>query len=171
MSSVKRTAYSLPREQLKLLPIKKEASRGSHETPHEGEFSKLVLVKTGIDNRMLARSAVWRWPGFFGSLKNTLRNAFDLIRQAAPNSPVFRHISPPYPGKYKSKQRKTFLERALQLFNAGEEYHLIFGCSFFPDLGADTPVSSPLKPKHNYLDLITQKHQSIPCTTTSPGFQ
>ncbi|WP_169704257.1 hypothetical protein, partial [Candidatus Kuenenia stuttgartiensis] len=47
-----------------------------------------------IDNRMLAWSTVWRWLRFFGSLKYTLRNAFDLIRQADPNSPVFAKCFP-----------------------------------------------------------------------------
>ncbi|WP_419470197.1 hypothetical protein [Candidatus Kuenenia sp.] len=88
-----------------------------------------------IDNRMLAWSTVWRWLRFFGSLKYTLRNAFDLIRQADPNSPVFRQMFPIYHGKYKSKQRKTSLDQSIQLFSAEPEYHRIFGHSFFsPEL-------------------------------------
>ncbi|MQS22823.1 hypothetical protein E4K58_25955 [Escherichia coli] len=83
---------------------------------------------------MLAWSTVWRWLRFFGSLKYTLRNAFDLIRQADPNSPVFRQMFPIYHGKYKSKQRKTSLDQSIQLFSAEPEYHRIFGHSFFPEL-------------------------------------
>lgn len=87
-----------------------------------------------IDDRMLAGSTVWRWLSFFGSLKNTLRNAFDLIRQASGDSRVFRQIAPIYPRKYQSNARKTLLQHALQLFTAAVAYHRLFGSSFFPDL-------------------------------------
>ncbi len=56
-----------------------------------------VEYKTETANanpRMLERSTVWRWLSFFGSPKDTLRNAFDIIRQTAPDSTVFRQISP-----------------------------------------------------------------------------
>ncbi|MEK6622718.1 MAG: hypothetical protein AABZ13_09560, partial [Planctomycetota bacterium] len=71
---------------------------------------------------------------FFGSLKNALRNVFGLIRQSAPNSTVFRKMSPIHPQKYQSKERKTVLERAFQLFTAEAEFQGIWGHSFFPDL-------------------------------------
>lgn len=87
-----------------------------------------------IDDRMLAGSTVWRWLSFFGSLKNTLRNAFDLIRQADPNSPVFRQLSPIYPRKYKSFKRKIVLELSNRLLTAEQAYHQLFAHSFFPDL-------------------------------------
>lgn len=86
------------------------------------------------DDRMLAKSTVWRWLSSFGSLTITTRNAFNRIRQSDPNSTVFRQISPICPGKYRSKERKSVLERALLLFTAEAEYHRIFGRSFFPDL-------------------------------------
>lgn len=87
-----------------------------------------------IDDRMLAGSTVWRWLRFFGSLKNTLHNAFDLIRQASPDSWVFRQISPIHPRKYQSNERKIILQHALRLFTAEVAYHRFFGFSFFPDL-------------------------------------
>lgn len=86
------------------------------------------------DNRMLAGTTVWRWLSFFGSLKNTLCNAFEIIRQSAPNSTVFRKMSPIHPKKYQSKKRKIVLERAFQLFTAEAEFQGILGHSFFPDL-------------------------------------
>ena len=87
-----------------------------------------------IDERKLERSTVWRWLGFFGSLKDTLRNAFDIIRQAAPNSTVFRQISSIHPKKYRSDERKIVLEQAFQLFTADAKYQGILGHSLFPDL-------------------------------------
>jgi hypothetical protein len=92
-------------------------------------------TETANENpRMLERSTVWRWLSFFGSLKNTLRNAFDIIRQAAPNSTVFRQISPIHPKKYRSDERKIVLEQAFQLFTADAKYQGILGHSLFPDL-------------------------------------
>lgn len=96
-----------------------------------------VQPRTGmqeIDDRMLAGSTVWRWLSFFGSLKNTLHNAFDLIRQTAGDSRVFRQISPIHPRKYQSDERKTLLQHALRLFRAEPVYRNLFGFSFFPDL-------------------------------------
>ena len=92
-------------------------------------------TETANENpRMLERSTVWRWLGFFGSLKDTLRNAFDIIRQAAPNSTVFRQTSPIHPKKYRSDERKIVLEQAFQLFTADAEFQGIWGHSLFPDL-------------------------------------
>jgi len=84
--------------------------------------------------RMLERTTVWRWISFFGSLKNTLHNAFEIIRQSAPDSTVFRQISPIHHKKYRNKKRKYVLERAFQLFAAEAEFQGIWGYSFFPDL-------------------------------------
>lgn len=86
------------------------------------------------DERKLAGSTVWRWLGFFGSLKNTLRNAFEIIRQSAPNSTVFRQMSPIHSKKYRSEERKTVLEQAFRLFTADAEFQAIWKRSFFPDL-------------------------------------
>ena len=91
-----------------------------------------------IDERKLVGSTVWRWLGFFGSLKDTLRNAFDIIRQAAPNSTVFRQMSPIHPKKYRSEERKIVLEQAFQLFTADAEFQDILGHSIFPDLATKT---------------------------------
>lgn len=87
-----------------------------------------------IDDRMLAGTTVWRWLGFFGSLKNTLRNAFEIIRQSAPNSTVFRQMSPIHSKKYRSEERKTVLEQAFRLFTADAGFQAIWRHSFFPDL-------------------------------------
>lgn len=46
------------------------------------------------------------------------------------------------------------------IYSANGEY-LGAGNLYLRDQGAETPVASPSKPKHNYLDLITQKHKSI----------
>ena len=87
-----------------------------------------------IDERKLVGSTVWRWLGFFGSLKDTLHNAFEIIRQAAPSSTVFRQMSPIHPKKYRSEERKSILELAFRLFAAEAEFQGILGHSFFPDL-------------------------------------
>ncbi|MBW7848808.1 MAG: transposase [Bacteroidales bacterium] len=46
------------------------------------------------------------------------------------------------------------------IYSANGEY-LGSGNLYLRDQGAETPAASPSKPKHNYLDLITQKHKSI----------
>lgn len=46
------------------------------------------------------------------------------------------------------------------IYSANGEY-LGTGNLYLRDQGAETPAASPSKPKHNYLDLITQKHKSI----------
>lgn len=86
------------------------------------------------DERQLAGSTVWRWLSFFGSLKNALRNVFEIIRQSAPNSTVFRQMSPIHHKKYRSEERKTVLEQAFRLFTADAEFQGIWKRSFFPDL-------------------------------------
>lgn len=46
------------------------------------------------------------------------------------------------------------------LYSSNGEY-LGQGNLYLRDQTAETPIPSPSKPKHNYLDLITQKHQSL----------
>ncbi|WP_230408024.1 Mu transposase C-terminal domain-containing protein [Candidatus Kuenenia stuttgartiensis] len=46
------------------------------------------------------------------------------------------------------------------IYSANGEY-LGSGNLYLRDQGAETPAASPSKPKHNYLDPITQKHKSI----------
>ena len=46
------------------------------------------------------------------------------------------------------------------IYSANNEY-LGSGNLYHRDQGAETPVASPSKPKHNYIDLITQKHQAV----------
>lgn len=46
------------------------------------------------------------------------------------------------------------------IYSANGEY-LGSGNLYLRDQGAETPAAAPSKPKHNYLDLITQKHKSI----------
>lgn len=110
--------------------LKKDAATYQNVTSTIGYTTQTQI----IDERKLAGSTVWRWLGFFGSLKSTLRNTLEIIRQAAPNSTVFRQMSPIHHKKYRSSERKTVLEQAFQLFTADAEYQDIWGYSIFPDL-------------------------------------
>ena len=87
-----------------------------------------------IDERKLAGSTVWRWLGFFGSLKNTLRNALEIIRQAAPNSTVFRQMSPIHPKSIEAMNEKSSLSRHFNCSPPTQNIR-IFGVFNFPRLG------------------------------------
>ena len=46
------------------------------------------------------------------------------------------------------------------IYSANNEY-LGSGILYHRDRGAETPVASPSKPKHSYIDLITQQHKTV----------
>ncbi|NUO07111.1 MAG: Mu transposase C-terminal domain-containing protein [Candidatus Brocadia sp.] len=48
----------------------------------------------------------------------------------------------------------------LWIYSPHGEY-LGSGSLYLRDQGAEIPVASPSKPKHNYLDVITQKHRKL----------
>ena len=87
-----------------------------------------------IDERYFEGSTVWRWLSFIGSLRHTLNNALNLIRQKSPASSIFRQIYPIHPKKYRSDKRKNILQRSMRLFYAEDEFQRLFKISIFPDL-------------------------------------
>lgn len=87
-----------------------------------------------IDERQLVPSTVWRWLGFMGELKETLRKAHGLIKAKDPSSELFRNAASIAPHKYRTTGRRAVLRRALRLVHAGREYRRLFGRSIFPEL-------------------------------------
>ncbi len=85
-----------------------------------------------VDERQLSPSTPWRWLGFLGSMKNTLTEALNLIRQKAPDSYIFRELFPIFPGKYRTLKRKLLLQNAWKLLQANQIFQHLFGEKIFP---------------------------------------
>ena len=88
--------------------------------------------KEGIDERQLHGSTIWRWLSFIGSLKQTLCQGLNIIRQKSPSSCVFREILPVHSHKYKSEKRKVLLGFSQRFFVAETAFSQLFGSSIFP---------------------------------------
>ncbi len=88
----------------------------------------------GPVEHLLAHSTPWRWIHTLGSMKNTLTESLQLVKQKDPTSPIFREACPVIPDKYHSSQRKSILENARHLLRAGLEFHRLFGHKIFPYL-------------------------------------
>ena len=87
-----------------------------------------------IDERGLWPSTLHRWIGFLGDLKQTLAEAWQLIRAKSPSCRLFR-ISVAVPSwKYRSQQRKALLQRCGRLLGAEAAYQNLFERSIFPHL-------------------------------------
>lgn len=90
--------------------------------------------------RHLAASTVWRWAGWMGSLKKTLRSAMDLIRQKSSTHRIFRacHAGVAL-SKYRSRQRRLTLERCREMLSVERVYRSFFGVSSFPRFATAGP--------------------------------
>lgn len=82
--------------------------------------------------RHLHASTVWRWVGFLGGLKATVRRAMALVRQRAPQSAVARSAYAVPARKYRSAARRRLLQRCLQLLALHDLVQRLFGVSIFP---------------------------------------
>lgn len=88
-----------------------------------------------IDDRTLSHSALHRWISFLGALKQTLGQAWQLIRARSPSSELFRSSSAVPARKYRSAQRKGLLQACGRLLQADQAYRNLFGVWIFPYLG------------------------------------
>jgi hypothetical protein len=86
-----------------------------------------------IDDRNLVRSTIHRWTTCFGNLATALARAHALVRQADPNSGLFRSAVGFPPRKYRSEDRRRLLGRALRLLEAAREFRRLFARDLFPD--------------------------------------
>jgi hypothetical protein len=80
----------------------------------------------------LAPSTIWRWLSWLGGLPKTLRAAWELIGQKDRGSTLHREPWAVAPAKYRSTQRQTVLQRAMQLITAGSLLERLFGEEIFP---------------------------------------
>jgi len=81
----------------------------------------------------LARSTVWRWLSWLGSLENMLRQASRLIRQKAASSALHREAWPLHARKYRSEPRGQTLRRAAQCLVIEPLFRELFGQEIFPN--------------------------------------
>lgn len=91
-----------------------------------------------IDDRTLARSTVWRWLATLAALRQTCRQAVDMIRARSPRALILRRAFIVSPGKYRSDARRAALESALRLVYAEAAYRPLFRASIFPMLATST---------------------------------
>lgn len=84
--------------------------------------------------QQLAHSSVHRWFGSFGGMTQAMARAQALILQKDPASTVCRDAPKlsVYPGKYRSRARKSLLERVIRLFFVNGVYCKMFYRSIFP---------------------------------------
>jgi len=91
-----------------------------------------------IDDRTLARSTVWRWITSLAALRQTCRQAIDMIRARSPRASILRRAFIVSPGKYRSDARRDALTSALRLVYAEAAYRPLFRASIFPMLATST---------------------------------
>jgi hypothetical protein len=87
-----------------------------------------------IDERTLAHSTVHRWISFLGDLKQTLAQAWQLIRAKSPSCELFRTSTAVACHKYRSQQRKILLQTCGRLLKADQAYDQLFQISIFTHL-------------------------------------
>jgi hypothetical protein len=87
------------------------------------------------DDRQLAHSTVHRWLTWLGSLRETLRMAFNLIKARAADSMVFRQVFPVSARKYRSDERRLCLGACRRLFRADRECRRLSFGPIIPSFG------------------------------------
>ena len=87
-----------------------------------------------IDERMLSHSTLHRWIGFLGNLKQTLAQAWQLIRAKSPSCDLFRCPIAVASWKYRSEPRRGLLNRCGRLLHADQAYRHLFEISIFTHL-------------------------------------
>ena len=80
----------------------------------------------------LAPSTVWRWLSWLGGMPGTLRAAWGLIRQKAPDSTLHRESWAVSARKHRSEKRRDTLQQAMQLLAADRVCDRLFGAGIFP---------------------------------------
>lgn len=87
----------------------------------------------GEDGRCLSPSTIWRWLGFLGGLKETLRRSLQMIREQDPESDLHRRTFPIPERKYRSQERCRTLQAAWRLCLTGGAFREYWGISLFHD--------------------------------------
>lgn len=87
----------------------------------------------GESGRCLRPSTIWRWLGYLGSLKETLRHSLQMIRGRDPESDLHRRTIPIPERKYQSRQRRQRLQLAWRLCLTDDTFRKFWGTSLFHD--------------------------------------
>jgi len=80
----------------------------------------------------LAPSTLWRWLSWLGALPDTLSAARKLIRQKEPDSTLHREVWALLPRNCRSEQRRSVLQRAMQLIVSEGLFASSFHQGLFP---------------------------------------
>ena len=97
--------------------VKQEGMSVAYEKKNDG----------ALDERCLAASTPWRWVGCVGSMVKVLRKALEMIRDKDPSTQVFRAPCVVLPYKYRSRERKMILQRAVRIFGLEGTFFSLFG--------------------------------------------
>ena len=82
----------------------------------------------------LTHSTVHRWISFLGDLKQTLAQAWQLIRAKSPSCELFRTSTAVASWKYRSQHRKILLQTCGRLLRIDHAYRHLFEVSIFTHL-------------------------------------
>jgi len=88
-----------------------------------------------IDDRSLSHTSLHRWISFLGALKQTLSQAWQMIRAKSPGCDLFRWSTAIGPWKYRSPRREDLQHTCGRLLQADEAYRNLFKISIFPHFG------------------------------------
>ena len=91
--------------------------------------------RDATDERSLSHTTVHRWISFLGALKQTLSQAWQLIRAESPSCALFRSSAAVPAHKYRSEPRKQLLHTCGRVLQADQAYRNLFEVSIFPHLG------------------------------------
>jgi len=87
-----------------------------------------------VDDRVLGPSTLHRWVGWLGSLKQTLQQAWRLIRSKSPTCDLFRKAVGVPGWKYRCEARRDLLQRCCRLLKTNRVYQDLFDLSIFTEL-------------------------------------
>ncbi len=90
--------------------------------------------RDAIDERALSHSTLHRWISFLGGLKQTLSQAWQLIRAKAPSCGLFRSSITVPARKYRNEPRKDLLHTCGRFLQVDRAYGNLFEVSIFPHL-------------------------------------
>ena len=80
----------------------------------------------------LARSTIWRWLRFLGSMPETVAEMMRLVRERQPASQLHRHPWHVAPSRYRSEARKQVLQEALKWLVVAKSF-----CETFARAGSE----------------------------------
>ena len=104
-------------------------------TPDPDSHATALMPHTAcaaIDERHFSHTTIWRWLGWLGALRQTLRTALQLILQKDPRSTLHRQVCAVAAPKYRTPARRTRLQQAVRLLLAAAAFRRLFARELFP---------------------------------------